>query len=103
MKAMPTRLPRAALAKLGKLPDPEIAERHGIPLRLVRAERIVRGIKPVQRGGRPPNAGVPQTERLGLTLTRPELDEIATAVPAGDTRGRWVVEAALMRARGATS
>jgi len=94
-----TSVPRAALAQLGKLTDPEIAAQHGIPVSLVRAERIVRGIKRAQRGGRPPKAGVAQTERLGLTMTRPELDEITAAVPEGQTRGRWVVEAALRRAR----
>ena len=98
-----TSVPRAALAQLGKLTDPEIAAQHGIPVSLVRAERIVRGIKRAQRGGRPPKAGVAQTERLGLTMTRPEIDEITAAVPQGQTRGRWVVEAALMRARVGTA
>ncbi len=93
-------LPRAAIVQLGKMSDPKISAQHGIPLAIVRAERIVRGIKRVRRGGRPTKAaGVAQTELLGLTMTPPELAEIAAAVPQGETRGRWVVEAALMRAR----
>jgi len=59
----------------------------------------------VARGGRrpgagqPPVAGVPQTERFGLKMTEAERAEIEAAVPAGRPVGRWIVEAALMRAR----
>lgn len=49
--------------------------------------------------GRKPVAGTKQTERLGLTLTEAELAEIVVAVPKGRPVGRWIVEAALMRAR----
>lgn len=49
--------------------------------------------------GQPPIAGVPQTERIGLKLTEAELAEIQDAIPEGYPVGRWIIEAALMRAR----
>lgn len=57
------------------------------------------------RGGRRPGAGarplagMPQTERIELKLTEAERAEIEAAVPEGYPVGRWIVEAALMRAR----
>jgi hypothetical protein len=52
--------------------------------------------------GQPPIAGTPQTERIGLKLTEGERAEIEAAIPDGHPVGRWIVEAALMRARGGT-
>lgn len=49
--------------------------------------------------GQPPIAGVPQTERIGLWMTTAERGEIEAAVPEGSSRSRWIVEAALLRAR----
>lgn len=49
--------------------------------------------------GQPPVAGQPQTERIGLKLTEAERAEIEAAVPEGRPVGRWIVEAAVMRAR----
>lgn len=49
--------------------------------------------------GQPPIAGTPQTERIGLKLTEAEHAEIVAAVPDGYPVSRWIVEAALMRAR----
>jgi hypothetical protein len=101
----PTRqrlsLPQAAIAQLGKLSDPEIAAQYGINVRRVAAERLVRGIARVRRGGREPKAaGLAQTERMGLHLTTAERAEIVAAVPKGEPKARWVVDAALERARG---
>jgi hypothetical protein len=48
--------------------------------------------------GREPVAGQRQTERIGLTLTEAELAEILAAVE-GEPVGRWIVRAALDRAR----
>lgn len=50
--------------------------------------------------GRLPLAGQSQTERIGLKLTEAERAEIEGAVPEDRTGGRWIVEAAIMRARG---
>ncbi len=50
--------------------------------------------------GQPPVRGMPQTERVGLRLTEAELAEIRDAVPKGVKLGPWIIEAALMRARG---
>lgn len=50
--------------------------------------------------GQPPIAGMPQTERFELRMTEAERAEIEAAVPDGDPVGRWIVAAALMRARG---
>lgn len=52
--------------------------------------------------GQPPIAGTPQTERIGLKLTEAERAEIEAAIPDGKPVGRWIVEAALMRARNGT-
>lgn len=49
--------------------------------------------------GQPPIAGVPQTERLTLKMTEGERAEIEAAVPGGKPVSRWIVEAALQRAR----
>lgn len=49
--------------------------------------------------GQPPVAGQPQTERINLRLTESERAEIEAAVPTGAPVGRWIVEAAVMRAR----
>ena len=49
--------------------------------------------------GQPPIAGTPQTERIHLRLTEAERAEIEAAVPDGRPVGRWIVEAALIRAR----
>lgn len=49
--------------------------------------------------GKPPLAGTPQTERIGLRLTEAQRAEIEAAVPEGEAVGPWIVEAALMRAR----
>jgi hypothetical protein len=49
--------------------------------------------------GQPPVAGVRQTERIHLKLTEAERAEIEAAVPEGRPVGRWIVEAAIMRAR----
>jgi hypothetical protein len=49
--------------------------------------------------GQPPIAGVRQTERIGLKMTEAERAEIEAAVPAGKALARWIIEAALMRAR----
>jgi hypothetical protein len=49
--------------------------------------------------GQPPIGGVPQTERIGLKLTEGERAEIEAAIPDGHPVGRWIVEAALTRAR----
>lgn len=51
--------------------------------------------------GQPPKYGAAMTERMGLTLTEAERAEIEAAVPAGSPVGRWIVEAALTRARSA--
>lgn len=93
------------VAILGTVSDPDAAAKLGTTAYAIKAERRARGIGPFRSGGeregagRPPNAGVRQTERLGLTMTEPELAEIVAAVPESETLGRWVVEAALMRAR----
>lgn len=50
--------------------------------------------------GQPPIAGVRQTEQLTIRMTEAELGEIVAAVPEDSPVGRWIVEAALMRARG---
>lgn len=50
--------------------------------------------------GQPPVAGQPQTERIGLKLTEAERAEIEGTVPDDHPAGRWIVEAAIMRARG---
>lgn len=49
--------------------------------------------------GKPPVAGQPQTERIGLKLTEAERAEIEGAVPDDQPVGRWIVEAAIIRAR----
>lgn len=49
--------------------------------------------------GQPPIAGQPQTERISLKLTEAERAEIEAAVPDGHPVGRWIVDAALIRAR----
>lgn len=49
--------------------------------------------------GRPPKYGTPAEERMGLALTEAERAEIEAAVPHGEPVGRWIVEAALARAR----
>lgn len=93
------------VALLGTMSDPDAARELGTTAYAIRAERRARGIAPFRAGGvregagRPPAAGVKQTERLGLTMTEPEMAEIIAAVPEGAKLGRWVVEAALMRAR----
>lgn len=93
------------VALLGTMSDPDAARELGTTAYAIRAERRARGIAPFRAGGvregagRPPAAGVKQTERLGLTMTEAEMAEIVAAVPEGATLGRWVVEAALMRAR----
>jgi hypothetical protein len=50
--------------------------------------------------GQPPKYGAPMTERMGLTMTEAERAEIEAAVPDDEPVGRWIVEAALRRARG---
>lgn len=50
--------------------------------------------------GQPPLAGVRQTKRIELKLAEPEYAEILAAVPDGQAVSRWIVEAALARARG---
>lgn len=50
--------------------------------------------------GQPPVAGTPQTERIGIKLTEAQYAEIVAAVPEGQSLNRWIIEAALMRARG---
>lgn len=50
--------------------------------------------------GRPPLAGTPQTERIELRLPEAEYAEILSAVPEGQPVGQWIIDAALMRARG---
>lgn len=49
--------------------------------------------------GQPPKYGTPMTERLGLVMTEAERAEIEAAVPDGQPVGRWIVDAALLRAR----
>lgn len=49
--------------------------------------------------GQPPKYGAAMTERMGLVLTEAERAEIEAAIPDGDPVGRWIVEAALARAR----
>lgn len=49
--------------------------------------------------GQPPKYGAAMTERVGLKLTEAELAEINAAVPDGHPVGRWIVDAALARAR----
>lgn len=49
--------------------------------------------------GRFPVSDSRQTERINLPLTEAERGEIEAAVPPGHPVGRWIVEAALMRAR----
>ena len=49
--------------------------------------------------GQPPVAGQPQTERIGLKLTEAERAEIEAVVPEDRPVGRWIVEAAIIRAR----
>lgn len=50
--------------------------------------------------GRPPNNGVRMWERFMVYMTEAERAEIEVAVPDGEAMGRWIVGAALMRARG---
>ena len=50
--------------------------------------------------GQPPKYGAPMHESIHLILTEAERAEIEDAVPDGHPVGRWIVEAALMRARG---
>jgi len=50
--------------------------------------------------GQPPTRGMKQTERMTLRLTEAERAEICAAVPADEPVGPWVIDAALMRARG---
>jgi hypothetical protein len=49
--------------------------------------------------GQPPVAGQPQSERVNLRLTEAELAEISAAIPEDEAMGRWIVGAALSRAR----
>ena len=49
--------------------------------------------------GQPPVAGLRQSERLTIRLTEAERAEIEAAVPEDHPVGRWIVEAAVMRAR----
>jgi hypothetical protein len=56
---------------------------------------------PFSRGpGQPPKYGARLSERIGLVMTEAERAEIEAAVPDGHPTGRWIVEAAVMRARG---
>ena len=50
--------------------------------------------------GQPPTRGAKQTERLSLAMTEAERAEIEAAVPEDEPLGPWIIEAALMRARG---
>jgi len=50
--------------------------------------------------GQPPTRGLPQTERMTLRLTEADRAEILAAVPDDEPVGPWVIDAALMRARG---
>jgi hypothetical protein len=49
--------------------------------------------------GQPPKYGMPMRVRVSLTMTEADHAEISAEVPDGEPFGRWVVEAALMRAR----
>lgn len=49
--------------------------------------------------GQPPKYGMPMTVRREVKLTEADDAEITAAVPEGFSWARWVVEAALMRAR----
>ena len=50
--------------------------------------------------GQPPKYGAPMTIRKEIKLTEGDYAEITAAVPGDEPWSRWVVEAALMRARG---
>jgi LmbE family N-acetylglucosaminyl deacetylase len=55
---------------------------------------------PTRRGpGQPPKYGAPMTVRQGVCMTEAEREEIAAAVPDGHPVGRWIVDAAIERAR----
>jgi uncharacterized protein (DUF1778 family) len=49
--------------------------------------------------GRPPNNGVRMWERIELRMTEAERAEIEGAAPDGHPVGRWIVAAALEKAR----
>lgn len=53
--------------------------------------------------GQPPKYGAKLTERQGLCMTEAERAEIEAAVPDGNPVGRWIVDAAIERARRETS
>jgi hypothetical protein len=50
--------------------------------------------------GPKPKYGGKLTERWQIDLTEADAAEITAAIPEGEARSRWVVEAALRRARG---
>lgn len=52
--------------------------------------------------GQPPIAGIPKTERVQLLMTEAQRAEIEAAVPSDEPVGPWIVDAAIMRARGGT-
>lgn len=52
--------------------------------------------------GRPPVGGAPQTERIALMCTEEERAEIEAAVPDDEALSRWIIDAALARARSTT-
>jgi hypothetical protein len=55
---------------------------------------------PPRRGpGQPVKYGARLTERQGLCMTKAEREEIEAAVPEGKPVGRWIVDAAIARAR----
>lgn len=51
------------------------------------------------RRGQPPKYGQTMTERIPLMMTEAERAEIEAAVPDGHPVGRWIVNAALEKAR----
>jgi hypothetical protein len=67
---------------------------------VVNCRRCLAALAPARPGaGHPPVRGQPQTERIGLKLTKLELEEIKIAADR-QPLGPWIVEAALRRARG---
>lgn len=54
---------------------------------------------PPRGPGQPPKYGAPMTVRQGICMTEAERVEISAAVPDGHPVGRWIVNAAIERAR----